>query len=165
MYNVNNPTCIINLKSHKLSISKTAVRTSDKRYFVDPSIAAGMLKSSPKKLFGDMNTFGLLFESLVIRDLKIYTQTNGGSVFHYRDKTGLEADAIIHLNDNKWGLVEVKLGNAEFDKASENLLKLEERIDTEKLGKPAFKMIITSTGYAYKRQDGVIIVPIGCLKE
>ncbi len=112
-----------------------------------------------------MNTFGLLFESLVIRDLKIYTQTNGGSVFHYRDKTGLEADAIIHLNDNKWGLVEVKLGNAEFDKASENLLKLEERIDTEKLGKPAFKMIITSTDYAYKRQDGVIIVPIGCLKE
>ncbi len=165
MYNVNNPTCIINLKSHKLSISKTAVRTSDKRYFVDPSIAAGMLKASPKKLFGDMNTFVLLFESLVIRDLKIYTQTNGGSVFHYRDKTGLEADAIIHLNDNKWGLVEVKLGNAEFDKASENLLKLEERIDTEKLGKPAFKMIITSTDYAYKRQDGVIIVPIGCLKE
>ena len=145
--------------------SKTIIRTSNKRHLIDPAIAANMLKASPEDLIYDMNTFGLLFESLVVRDLRVYTQAIGGSVFHYRDNTGLEADAVIHLDDGRWGLVEVKLGNHLIDEASENLIKLKKIIDTNKIKEPSFLMIVTGTGYAYKRKDGVIVVPIGCLKN
>jgi predicted AAA+ superfamily ATPase len=141
--------------------SKTQIRTSNKRYFVDPSIAASMLKTSPENLFSDMNTFGLLFESLVIRDLKIYTHAIGGNVFHYHDRSGLEADAVIHLDDGRWGLVEVKLGTVDIDKAANNLLTISNKI----VGKPSFLMIVTGADYVYKRKDGVLVVPIGCLKN
>lgn len=145
--------------------SKTIIRTSNKRHLIDPAIAANMLKASPNDLIYDMNTFGLLFESLVVRDLRIYTQAIGGSVFHYRDNTGLEADAVIHLDDGRWGLIEVKLGNKLIDEAAENLKKLEARIDTNRIKEPSFLMVVTATGYAYKRNDGVLVVPIGCLKN
>jgi len=144
--------------------SKTIIRTSNKRHLIDPAIAANMLKASPKDLIYDMNTFGLLFESLVVRDLRIYSQAIGGSVFHYRDNTGLEADAVIHLDDGRWGLIEVKLGNNLIDEAAENLKKLKDRIDTNRIKEPSFLMIVIGTGYAYKRKDGVLVVPIGCLK-
>jgi hypothetical protein len=145
--------------------SKTIIRTSNKRHLIDPAIAASMLKASPTDLIYDMNTFGLLFESLVIRDLRVYAQGIGGLVFHYRDNTGLEADAVIHLNDGRWGLVEVKLGDHLIDEAAENLMKLKERIDTNRINEPSFLMIVTGTGYAYKRKDGILVVPIGCLKN
>ncbi len=144
--------------------SKTIIRTSNKRHLIDPAIAANMLNASPEDLIYDMNTFGLLFESLVIRDLRIYSQVIGGTVFHYRDNTGLEADAVIHLDDGRWGLVEVKLGDNLIDEAATNLKKLKDRIDTNMLNEPSFLMIIIGTGYAYKRKDGVLVVPIGCLK-
>jgi len=144
--------------------SKTIIRTSNKRHLIDPAIAANMLNASPEDLIYDMNTFGLLFESLVVRDLRIYSQAIGGTVFHYRDNTGLEADAVIHLDDGRWGLIEVKLGENLIDEAAENLKKLRDRIDTNMLNEPSFLMIITGTGYAYKRKDGVLVVPIGCLK-
>lgn len=144
--------------------SKTIIRTSNKRHLIDPAIAASMLKASPEDLIYDMNTFGLLFESLVVRDLRIYSQAIGGSVFHYRDNTGLEADAVIYLDDGRWGLIEIKLGDNLIDSAAENLKKLKDRIDTNILNEPSFLMIITGTGYAYKRKDGVLVVPIGCLK-
>lgn len=145
--------------------SKTIIRTSNKRHFVDPAIAANMLNASPEDLIFDMNTFGLLFESLVVRDLRIYSQAIGGTVFHYRDNTGLEADAVIHLDDGRWGLVEVKLGDSYIDQAAENLINLKDRIDTSMLNEPSFLMIITGTGFAYTRKDGVHVVPIGCLKH
>jgi predicted AAA+ superfamily ATPase len=145
--------------------SKTIIRTSNKRHLIDPAIAASMLKASPNDLIYDINTFGLLFESLVIRDLRIYAQAIGGSVFHYRDNTGLEADAVIHLDDGRWGLVEAKLGHNLIDEAAENLIKLKERIDTNRINEPSFLMIVTGTGYAYKRKDGILVVPIGCLKN
>jgi len=144
--------------------SKTIIRTSNKRHLIDPAIAANMLNASPEDLIYDMNTFGILFESLVVRDLRIYAQAIGGTVFHYRDNTGLEADAVIHLDDGRWGLVEVKLGDSLIDEAADNLIKLKNRIDTNMLNEPSFLMIVTGTGYAYTRKDGVLVVPIGCLK-
>lgn len=145
--------------------SKTRIRMSDKRYFVDPSIASSMLGASPDKMFLDMETFGFLFESLVVRDLKIYAESLGGMVYHYRDKNNLEADAIIQLRDGRWGVIEVKLGSHEIDKAASSLEKLVDKIDSNTLGEPAFKMIITGTEYAYRRDDGVLVVPLGCLKN
>ena len=146
--------------------SKTAVRTSPTRYFVDPSIACSALGIGPRDLINDLNTFGLLFECLCVRDLKIYAEKNEGSVYHYRDKNGLEADAVIHFRNGNWAPVEVKLGNPEkIDESAKNLLKLAENIDTTKMKKPSFLMIVTATPYAYKREDGVLVVPIGCLKD
>ncbi len=95
----------------------------------------------------------------------VIVNTIGGSVFHYRDNTGLEADAVVHLNDGRWGLVEAKLGHNLIDEAAENLIKLKERIDTNRINEPSFLMIVTGTGYAYKRKDGILVVPIGCLKN
>ena len=113
-----------------------------------------------------MNTFGLLFECLCVRDLKIYAEKNEGNVYHYRDKNGLEADAVIHFRNGTWAPIEVKLGNPDkIDESAKNLLKLAENIDTTKMKKPSFLMIITATPYAYKREDGVLVVPIGCLKD
>jgi predicted AAA+ superfamily ATPase len=113
----------------------------------------------------DFNTFGLLFESLCVRDLRIYAQAIDGDVFHYRDKNGLEADAIIQLRDGRWGAIEVKMGATEIEKASENLIKLKEKINTDKMREPSFLAVLTATKYASRQKNGVHIVPIGCLKD
>ena len=145
--------------------SKTAIRTSDKRHFVDPSIAAAAMDIGPKKLLKDFNTFGLLFESLCIRDLRIYAQKLGGEVYHYRDKTDLEADAIVALRDGRWAAIEIKMGQKQIDQASENLLKLKDRIDAEKMNPPSFLMVLTGNGYAFKQKNDVLVVPVGCLRN
>ena len=145
--------------------SKTALRTSAKRHFVDPSVAAVLLRLSPEGLLKDFNTFGLLFESLCVRDLRVYSQSIDGEVYHYRDRNGLEVDAIVELHDGRWGAVEVKLGSEEEEKAAKDLLKLREKVDLERMGEPSFLMILTGTKYAYRRKDGVCVVPIGCLKN
>ncbi|MCL1811248.1 MAG: DUF4143 domain-containing protein, partial [Methanomassiliicoccaceae archaeon] len=131
---------------------------------VDPSIAAAVLKTSPEGLLKDFNTFGLLFESLCVRDLRIYAQSMEGQVHHFHDKNDLEADAIVSLYDGRWGAVEMKMGSGEADKAAENLLKLKDKVDMDKIGKPSFLAVITATEDAYRRRDGVYIVPIGCLR-
>lgn len=144
--------------------SKSRLRKAVKRHFVDPSIAVAAMKTTPDGLLQDMKTFGCLFESLCIRDLRIYTQTLGGDIFHYRDNTQLEADAIVALHDGRWAAVEIKLGLKAVEKAAENLKKLSERINIEKMKKPSFLMIITGDGYAYQRKDGIYCIPISCLK-
>lgn len=147
--------------------SKTAIRTSDTRYFVDPSIAVAALGLGPNDLINDLNTFGLLFEALCIRDLRVYAESINGSVYHYRDASDLECDAVIHLRNGDYGLIEIKLGGDKLiNEAAENLMKLYNKIDTEKMNNPSFLMILTATGsYAYKRDDGIYVVPIGCLKN
>lgn len=143
--------------------SKTAVRTSPTRHFVDPSIAAAMLHAAPSKLLTDFETFGLLFESLCIHDLRVYANAAGGAVYHYRDKTGLEADAVIVLDDGRWALVEVKLGGGHIDEAAAHLRKLADRVDCAHEGEPAFLMVLTATTAAYQREDGVVVVPLAML--
>jgi hypothetical protein len=145
--------------------SKTAIRTSPTRHFVDPSIAAALLRLNPEGLLKDFNTFGLLFESLAVRDLRVYAETIDGEVFHYRDGYGLEADAVVQLKDGRWGAIEVKMGVTEIEKAAANLLKLKDTINTEKMNEPSFLMVLTAGQYACRRKDGVYIVPIGCLKN
>ncbi|MDR2201758.1 MAG: DUF4143 domain-containing protein [Clostridiales bacterium] len=145
--------------------SKTALRTSAKRHFSDPSIALSVLSASSKTLLKDFNTFGLLFESLCVRDLRVYSQSLGGEVFHYRDKSGLEADAVVHLKDGRWCAVEVKMGNREIEEAAAHLLKLRAVVNTEKMQEPSFLMVLSAGQYAYRRPDGVFVVPIGCLKD
>ena len=145
--------------------SKTAMRASPKRHLVDPSVATSMFHSSSQGLIKDLRTMGFLFESLCIRDLKIYSQAADGEIYHYRDRTDLEADAVIHLRDGRWAAVEVKLGQSETDEAAKNLLRVREKVDKEKMGAPSFLMVLTSSGYAYERKDGVFVVPIGCLKD
>jgi predicted AAA+ superfamily ATPase len=145
--------------------SKIALRQSPKRHFVDPSIAAAVLRASPERLLGDFNTFGFLFESLCVRDLRVYAQANDGEVFYYQDKSGLEADAAMHLRDGRWGAVEVKMGAGEIDAAAANLLKLRNKINTDKMLEPSFLMVLTGTELAYRREDGVLVVPVGCLRE
>ncbi len=145
--------------------SKTALRTSPKRHFTDPSIATAVLRATSDSLLTDFNTFGLLFESLCIRDLRVYAQAADGEVFHYRDRNGLEADAIVHLKDGRWGAIEVKMGAKEIEKAAENLKALKNRINLDKMREPSFLMVLTATELAYRRADGVHIVPIGCLKD
>lgn len=144
--------------------SKTAIRTSSKRLFTDPSIAAAALRIDPKALLNDFETFGLLFESLCTRDMRIYAQANDGDVLHYRDKNGLEADMIVALNDGRWGAVEVKLGSRQIEEAAEHLKELAAKVDSEKMGRPSFLMVLTGGELSYQREDGVYIVPIGCLK-
>ena len=143
--------------------SKTAIRTSSKRHFVDPSIATAVLRIAPDAILKDFETFGLLFESLCTRDMRIYAQVNDGEVFHYRDKNGLEADMIVSLKDGRWGAIEVKLGNKQIEVAANNLLKLRGKINTEKMSEPAFLMVLTGGQFAYRREDGVFVVPIGCI--
>lgn len=145
--------------------SKTAIRTSVKRHFADPSIATAVMRTNPKGILKDFSYFGFLFEALCTRDMRIYAQANDGDVFHYRDKSGLEADLIIRLNDGRWAAVEVKLGQKQIDEAANNLLKLRDKIDSEVMGKASFLMIITGGKYAYQRKDGVLVVPVGCLKD
>ncbi len=147
--------------------SQIAIRTSNTRYFVDPSIATTALGIGPNDLIHDLNTFGFIFESLCIRDLRIYAESIGGTVYHYRDANGLECDAVIHLRNGSYGLIEIKLGGEKLVKEGiENLKNMYNKIDTEKMNNPSFLMVLTATGnYAYKREDGVYIVPIGCLKN
>lgn len=147
--------------------SKTAIRTSETRYFVDPSIAVAALGVGPKDLMNDLNTFGLLFETLCIRDLRVYADSLQGEVYHYRDASELECDAVIHLRNGSYGLIEIKIGgDSLINEGAENLKKLESHLDTTKMKKPSFLMVLTATGkYAYKREDGVYVIPIGCLKN
>lgn len=142
------------------------MRTSDTRYFTDPSIATAALGVGPNDLVNDLETMGFLFENMCIRDLRIYSDALDGFVYHYRDKTNRECDAVVHLRNGSYALIEIKLGGDKLIKmGANNLNKLEEIIDTTKMKKPAFKMIIVGIGkYAYQRKDGIYIVPIGCLK-
>lgn len=147
--------------------SKTAIRTSDTRYYIDPSIATAALGIGPNDLINDLNTFGLIFETLCIRDLRVYSESINGKVYHYRDASDLECDAVIHLRNGKYGLVEIKLGGDKLiNEGAETLNKLKNKIDTEKMKNPSFLMVLTAIGkYAYKREDDVYVVPIGCLKN
>lgn len=147
--------------------SKTAIRSSDTRYFTDPSIATAALGLGPKDLMFDLNTFGLLFETLCIRDLRVFAEALNGNVYHYRDKNGLECDAVVHLRNGSYGLIEVKLGGDNLIEEGVATLKmLESRIDTTRMKNPSFLMVLTAVGdYAYRREDGVYVVPIGCLKD
>ena len=145
--------------------SKTAIRTTEKRHFVDPSIATAVMRINPEGVLSDFAYFGFLFESLCTRDVRVYAQANDGDVFHYRDKSGLEADLIVRLHDGRWAAIEVKLGNKQIEEAALNLLALKSKIDEEKMGNAAFLMIITGGLTAYQRKDGVWVVPIGCLKD
>ncbi len=147
--------------------SKTAIRTTDTRYFVDPSIGAAALGVSPDDLINDLDTMGLLFENLCVRDLRIYSDAIGGTVYHYRDKTGLECDAVVHLRNGEYALIEVKIGgDSNIEDGAKNLIKLSNKIDTKKMKEPSFMMVLCGIAqYAYKREDGVIVVPINCLKD
>jgi len=145
--------------------SRSAIRTSAKRHFVDPSIATAVLRTNPDGLLNDFNTFGLLFESLCTRDIRIYAQAIDGDVFHFRDKNGLESDLIVRLRDGRWAAIEVKLGNKQIEEAAQKLLALKAKIDEDKMGQVSFLMVITGGQYAYRRNDDVLVVPIGCLKN
>lgn len=147
--------------------SKTAIRTSNTRYFVDPSIAVAALGLVPQDLIGDLNTFGLFFETMCIRDLRVFADVLNGKVYHFRDKTGLECDAVVHLRNGTYGLIEIKLGGDRLiEEGAENLKTLKDKIDTTKMKAPSFLMVLTGVGdYAYRRKDGVYVVPIGCLKD
>jgi len=148
--------------------SKTAIRTSDTRYFIDPSIATAALGLGPKDLINDMKTFGLFFETLAVRDLRVYAEALDGRVYHYRDKNNLECDAVVHLRNGSYGLIEVKIGGAGLiNDGAANLKSLSDKIDTTRMKKPSFLMVLTGIGdYAYKRpEDGVLVVPIGCLRD
>ena len=145
--------------------SKTAIRTSDTRYFIDPSIATSALGIGPDDLMKDLNTMGLVFEAMAVRDLRVYADALGGKVYHYRDKNGLECDAIVHLRNGKYGLVEVKLGGETLIESGAKTLKaLASKIDTDRMEAPSFMMVLTGVGkYAYTREDGVVVVPISAL--
>lgn len=146
--------------------SKAAIRTCGTRYFVDPSIATASLGLGPADLMKDLNTLGLLFETLVVRDLRVYSEAIDGQVFHYRDSNNLECDSVIHLRNGHYALIEVKLGGENLiAEGAKNLLLLENKIDIERMYTPSFKMIVTAVGqYAYQREDGIYVVPIGSLK-
>lgn len=147
--------------------SKTAIRTSDTRYFVDPSIAVAALGIGPEDLLNDLNTFGLMFEALCVRDLRVYADSLNGQVYHYRDKNGLECDAVVHLRNGAYGLIEIKLGGEkQIEEGAATLKELSNKIDTTKMKAPSFLMVLTGSGnYAYRRQDGVLVVPVTTLKN
>lgn len=147
--------------------SKTVVRTSDTRYFIDPSIAVASLGLGPDDLINDLNTFGFIFENLCVRDLRVYAESLNGNLYHYKDSSSLECDAVIHLRNGSYGLIEIKLGGDKLiEEGASNLLKLKSKLDTSKMKNPSFMMVLTATGdYAYKRNDDVYVVPIGCLKN
>lgn len=146
--------------------SKTAIRCSDTRYYVDPSIATSALGLGPNDLLNDLKTFGFLFETLAIRDLRVFSDALNGKVYHYRDKDGLECDAVIHLRNGKYGLVEIKLGGDKLiEEGARSLKVLSSKIDTVKMNSPSFLMVLTGIGdYAYRRKDDVYVVPIGSLR-
>jgi predicted AAA+ superfamily ATPase len=146
--------------------SRTAIRTADTRYFVDPSIAAAALGLGPKDLINDLETFGLFFETMAVRDLRVYGDALGGTVYHYRDKNNLECDAVLHLENGNYGLIEIKLGGEDdIEKGATVLKDLADKIDTTRMKNPSFMMVLVGLGrYAYRRDDGVYVIPIGCLK-
>ncbi len=147
--------------------SKTAIRTADTRYFVDPSIATAALGLGPADLLNDLSTMGLLFETLCVRDLRVFAEALNGRVYHYRDKSGLECDAVVHLRDGRYGLVEIKLGGESLiNEGASTLSLLERQIDTTKMKAPSFKLILTAVGRgAYRRaEDGALVVPVGCFR-
>lgn len=147
--------------------SKTPIRSSDTRYYIDPSIATAALGIGPNDLINDLKTFGFMFETLAVRDLRVYAEALGGMVYHYRDKDGQECDAVIHLRNGKYGLIEIKLGGDIFiEEGVKSLKAMASKIDIEKMNAPSFLMVLTGVGdYAYRRKDGIYIVPIGCLKN
>jgi len=145
--------------------SKTVIRSTPAHFFIDPSIGSTVLKLTSSRLLKDFETFGLFFEALVIRDLRIYAESLGGDVFRYKDKTGLEIDAIIQLQDGSWGAIQVKMGSHLFDDAADKLIKFATKIDIEKMQEPKFLAIISATEYAYQREDGVYVIPLGMLKD
>lgn len=146
--------------------SRTAIRTSDTRYFIDPSIAVAALGAGPNNLINDLETFGLLFETMCIRDLRVYASALNGNVYHYRDKNGLECDAIVHLRNGNYGLIEIKLGGEKLiNDGAESLKKLASNIDVTRMKKPSFMMVLAGLApYAFQRTDGVWVVPVNCLK-
>lgn len=143
--------------------SKSRLREAPKRHFVDPSLAVAALGARPERLVREVDTLGLLFESLVVRDLRIYAQAMDADVFHYHDNTGLEADAVVQCRDGRWGAFEVKLGLSAIDDAADTLLRLAARVDVDRHGAPAVLAVITGWGYGYRRPDGVSVIPIGAL--
>lgn len=147
--------------------SRTAIRSSDTLYFSDPSIGVAALGVGPNYLINDLNTMGLFFESMCVRDLRVYADALDGTVYHYRDSNGLECDAVLHLRDGNYGLIEIKLGGEKnIEDAAENLKHLSSKIDTAKTKAPSFLMVLTGTSkYAIRRKDGVYVVPVGCLKD
>ena len=147
--------------------SKAAIRTSDTRFFVDPSLAAASLGTGPEGLMDDLETAGLLFETLVARDLRVYAQALHGEVRHYRDSNGLECDAVVCLRDGSFGLIEVKLGgNSLIEEGASSLKALAAVLDTRRMRAPSFSMVVTAIGdYAYRRNDGIYVVPVSCLKD
>jgi predicted AAA+ superfamily ATPase len=145
--------------------SKTAMRTTPKRHLTDPSIAGVLLGASKEKLYNDFNTFGLLFESMAVRDLGVYADSLNGNVYFYRDKLGNEVDAIIELSDGRWSAIEIKMGGTEEEEAAKKLIKFKEKVNTDKMGEPSFLAIVTATQIAYQRDDSVWVIPLGCLKD
>lgn len=143
--------------------SRHRLRTSPKRHFVDPSLAVAALRATPDRLLGDLKLLGFLFESLVVRDLRIYAQAADARVLQYRDSGGLEVDAIVEAGDGRWMAFEVKLGHGQIEDAAERLLQFAERVDTASCGSPALLGVIVATGYGYRREDGVAVIPIGAL--
>jgi predicted AAA+ superfamily ATPase len=143
--------------------SSGPLRSSVTRHFADPSLAAAALGAGVERLLGDPETLGLLFESLVVRDLRVYGQAIGASVWHYRDAQGVEADAILEMRDGRWAALEVKLGQAKIDEGAKSLLRVVEHVDTDRHGRPAFLAVVTGWGYAYRRPDGVFVIPMGAL--
>lgn len=147
--------------------SQTAIRTTDTRYFVDPSIAVAAMGIGPNDLITDLKTMGFLFETMCIRDLRVYSASLDGSVFHFRNKAGLECDAVVHLRNGAYGLIEIKLGGDKLiEEGVATLKKLAKMIDTTRMKAPSFLMVLTGTNpYAYMREDGIYVVPISCLKN
>ena len=147
--------------------SKTAIRTSNTRYFVDPSIGAAALGVGPSDLLNDLNTFGLFFETMAIRDLRVFAEALDGTLYHYRDKNGLECDAVLHRRNGTYGLIEIKLGgNHLIEEGAANLTSLSNQIDTSRMKAPSFMMVLTGVGtFAYRRPDGIYVIPIGCLRH
>lgn len=147
--------------------SKAAIRTTDTRHFVDPSIGTASLGLGPKDLINDLKSFGFFFEDMAVRDLRVYAEALDGKLYHYRDSTGLECDTVLHRRNGSYALLEVKLGGKDFiDEGAANMLKLSQNIDTDKMPSPSFMAVIIGVGnYAYQREDGVYVIPIGCLKD
>ncbi len=143
--------------------SRSVLRSTPVRHLADPSLAAAALRARPTRLVRDLDFLGLLFESMVVRDLRVYAQAADAEVFHYREKGGLEVDAIVQANDGRWAAFEVKLGEGRADQAARNLLRLAAKVDRERMGAPAALGVITSSGYGYTREDGVAVIPVGAL--
>jgi predicted AAA+ superfamily ATPase len=143
--------------------SRTLLRGTPTRHFVDPSLAVAALGADPERLLRDVETLGLLFESLAVRDLRIFAQALDANVAHYRDASGLEVDAVVEQRDGTWAAFEVKLGPGAADDAARSLLRLADRVDHDRHGRPAALVVLTGWGYGYRRSDGVFVVPIGAL--